>query len=402
MVSQCLQSVVDAGLDGCRLVVVNDAAESGLALWLSQFCNRYDAELLTHEKNLGFVHAANTAFAHAKGRDVLLLNSDTVVHRDWWQRLQTAAHANPQIATVTPLSNNGDICSYPLPPRTLDLNGAFLDDLCQQTNGTAVVDLPTGVGFCLYVRGDCIADVGTFDAEGFGRGYGEENDFCLRASSRGWRHVCHTGVYVEHEGGASFGDERNALMAKADKVLAERYPDYQLKVERFLEEDPLAPYRDALTWARLNDDAQREVVMQEMSAERRHALRRYFGAVHGQRTELAKLHADYTAIADELREANRCLVSDHQSLESNHQTLSANHKALAQELERVRDCFAETESALRDCRTALSESEGQRVVLGEQLQTATNERDYYAAEADRLNALWHMKVGRRIKRLLRL
>jgi hypothetical protein len=251
-----------------------------------------------------------------------------------------------------------------------------------------VVELPTGVGFCLYIRRDCLAEVGLFDAEAFGRGYGEENDFCMRASALGWKHLCHTGVYVEHVGGASFGDERHQLMASADQVLAKRYPDYQSKVERFLEDDPLAPYRDALTRCRLHDSEQHDSVMREIASERAALKGRYYADRREQRDALAKLNAEYTSIIDELREANRRLVTEHQ-------ILAENHEALADEVNRVRAGFREAESQLDGCRKTL-------VDVQQQLEVITNERAYYAAEVERVNGLWHMRVGRRIKRLLRL
>ena len=46
----------------------------------------------------------------------------------------------------------------------------------------------TGVGFCLYIRRQLIESVGAFDPV-FGLGYGEENDFCMRATRAGFRNV---------------------------------------------------------------------------------------------------------------------------------------------------------------------------------------------------------------------
>ena len=57
----------------------------------------------------------------------------------------------------------------------------------------------------MYIRRAALADIGLFDAEAFGRGYGEENDFCLRASARGWRHLLACDTFVYHEGAVSFG-----------------------------------------------------------------------------------------------------------------------------------------------------------------------------------------------------
>ena len=67
-----------------------------------------------------------------------------------------------------------------------------------------MVDIPVGVGFCLYLRRDCLNAVGLFRADLFAQGYGEENDLCLRARRLGWRNVALTGLFVGHHGGATF------------------------------------------------------------------------------------------------------------------------------------------------------------------------------------------------------
>src|SRR3712207_8814600 len=46
--------------------------------------------------------------------------------------------------------------------------------------------ISTGNGFCMYIRRDCLDAVGMLDEEAFPRGYGEENDFCMRATRDGW------------------------------------------------------------------------------------------------------------------------------------------------------------------------------------------------------------------------
>ena len=45
----------------------------------------------------------------------------------------------------------------------------------------------------MYIRRDSLNAVGLFDTEHFGKGYGEENDFCQRAAAAGWRNcICWT------------------------------------------------------------------------------------------------------------------------------------------------------------------------------------------------------------------
>jgi hypothetical protein len=78
----------------------------------------------------------------------------------------------------------------------------------------------------MYIRRTCLDEVGLFDAERFGRGYGEENDFCRRAAARGWHNLLAADVFVFHEGGVSFSAERAALQDHAMKQLLEAHPDY--------------------------------------------------------------------------------------------------------------------------------------------------------------------------------
>ena len=90
-----------------------------------------------------------------------------------------------------------------------------------------------------------------FDAATFGAGYGEENDFCLRARRRGWRHLLAADVFVEHAGGRSFGRRGAALRERNLRILNLRYPGYDALVRRFVEADPIHPSRRRLDEARL-------------------------------------------------------------------------------------------------------------------------------------------------------
>ena len=151
----------------------------------------------------------------AAGRDVVLLNSDTLVPPGWLEELRAVAYGAPDIGTVTPLSNDATILSYPEPGAAAttmpDLAAAGrLHALARRANGGAAIDIPVGVGFCLYIRRACLDAVGLLRADVFAQGYGEENDFCLRARHLGWRHVAAPGVFVAHVGGHSFGARRTA------------------------------------------------------------------------------------------------------------------------------------------------------------------------------------------------
>ncbi len=120
--------------------------------------------MLRHQPPLGFPASANAGIRAAAGRDVVLLNSDTLVPPDWLPRLRDAAYSAADIGTVTPLSNDATILSYPGPagsnPKPDQAATGRLDRLIRRANGSVVVDIPVGVGFCLYLRRDCLNATG--------------------------------------------------------------------------------------------------------------------------------------------------------------------------------------------------------------------------------------------------
>ena len=131
------------------------------------------------------------------------------------------------------------------------MSTAALDRYFAAENAGQAIDLPTAVGFCMFIRRDCIEEVGLFDAQRFGRGYGEENDFCMRARAAGWRHVLALDTFVRHSGGASFGPEKPARVQQAQERIAELHPDYAQAVARHVQEDPAWTARLKVDLARI-------------------------------------------------------------------------------------------------------------------------------------------------------
>ena len=249
-----------------RLIIINDASPDPA---VQQDLERIAAEhervlLLENPRNLGFVGTVNRGMGLSRDNDVVLLNSDTEVANDWLDRLVAAAYADERIGTVTPFSNNATICSFPRFCQSSDLPRhwrlAELDELFARANRGKLVDIPTGVGFCQYIRRDCLEQTGLFDEERFGRGYGEENDFCRRAAALGWRNVLCCDTFVFHEGGVSFSHEQEERIARAQEILKELHPDYQMLVERHIHEDPALLYRTRVLLEMLRRSPRRKVL----------------------------------------------------------------------------------------------------------------------------------------------
>ncbi|MBN9564195.1 MAG: glycosyltransferase [Alphaproteobacteria bacterium] len=197
----------------------------------------------------------------------MLLNSDTLTPPLWLERLQAAAYSAPDIGTACPLSNDATILSYPDPDRAgpaPDRAGtARLAAQAYRANRDTVVDIPTAVGFCMFIRHDCLDEVGLLREDVFAQGYGEENDFSRRARHLGWRHVAVPGAFVAHRGAGSFGAARAHLAARNSRVLNRLHPGYDALIAEFRAADPLASPRrklDTVRW-RTPDRAGRSVLL---------------------------------------------------------------------------------------------------------------------------------------------
>ncbi len=163
---RCLYSVLAASCTtSFELVVIDDAGpDAELNEDLERLSSRGLFTLMSNPQNLGFVHTVNRGMALHPKRDVVLLNADTEVFDGWLDRLRLTALRHPRTATVTPLSNNATICSYPRflqdNPFPLELSYAELDALTATVNAGVAVEAPTGIGFCLYIKRAVLKEVG--------------------------------------------------------------------------------------------------------------------------------------------------------------------------------------------------------------------------------------------------
>lgn len=226
------------------VIVIDDASSEPEIASIMQALPRQWTQV-HNRANLGFVASANLGMTLAAGEDVILLNADTQVTEGWLEAIERCRDADPGIASVTPLSNNAEIASIP----EFCVANPWPDDperwarACRESGPPVYFEVPTAVGFCMFLRRQCIDQIGLFDEQAFGRGYGEENDWCLRSTAAGWRHVLCDDAFVAHQGGASFGPLGLRPGGEAMQTLLSRYPDYMQRVQAFIDADPMVERR---------------------------------------------------------------------------------------------------------------------------------------------------------------
>jgi GT2 family glycosyltransferase/glycosyltransferase involved in cell wall biosynthesis len=239
-VRQCLDSVFKYTSIEAKLIIINDDStdERMQPMLEMAVANRPNVQLITNEKNLGYTATINKGINLASEDDVVLLNSDTSVGPRWLQNLRVAAYHDLDIGTVTAISDNSGAFSVPSMGQANDfpvwLQPEEIIRVISSHSKIIYPETPTGSGFCLYIRRELLTDIGLFDQEAFPRGYGEENDFCMRAIRAGWRHIVDDRTLVYHVRSASFQGEKQALYKPGREVVDQRYPEYKALVNHFV------------------------------------------------------------------------------------------------------------------------------------------------------------------------
>jgi len=250
-VRACVDSILACTTRPYRLLLIDDCSpDEGIWPMLQEYALAHpQVTAMRNAENRGYTQTINIGCSLAPG-DVVLLNSDTRVTPGWLDRLADAARSREDVATVTPLSNAAG--AWSVPERNVEKplpDGITLErmaELVETLSPRLRPEIPTGNGFCMYITRRALERVGLFDAVNFPRGYGEENDFSMRARAKGLVHICEDSTLVYHKGTASFKEEKQELVLHARRTLGALYPHYKPLIVAWEQDDPLQPFRASL------------------------------------------------------------------------------------------------------------------------------------------------------------
>jgi GT2 family glycosyltransferase/glycosyltransferase involved in cell wall biosynthesis len=265
-VKHCLASLRQHTNAGHGVIFVDDGSDPECAGFLREWSQSLpQCTLLRNDHPRGYTKAANQGLRESQADLVVLLNSDTIVTANWIERIVECATSDPRIGIAGPLSN---AASYQSVPELADANGDWALNLppdgwnvdqvaiaVAQVSPRAFPRVPFVNGFCFAVKRAVIDAIGYFDEEAFPDGYGEENDYCVRAADAGFTLAIADHAYVYHAKSRSYSHEqRHALGKNGRRALLEKYGLERIgAAETRLRNDPdLVRTRQALA-ARLNE-----------------------------------------------------------------------------------------------------------------------------------------------------
>ena len=248
-----------------QVLFVNDASpDSRIMPLIRSYVHRHSNWcVIENQKNVGFVKTMNRGMSKVKTKYAIWLNTDTEIPANWIPKMLTPIQEGKRIAYTTPFTNSGVYFSFPRFGYDNQVNGQ-IDEINHAFDYVAsdeygLNEIPSGTGFCMGINMACWKEIGELDYHSFGKGYGEENDWCFRALQKGWKHLLVPNLFVHHYHGGSFlSEEKVKLMDSHQKILEKRYPDIiRKRVPAFFQQDPWKVYRLA---AALRMSAQKATV----------------------------------------------------------------------------------------------------------------------------------------------
>jgi len=243
---KCLESIEQSNCHTeYEIILINDSStDTEVSRYLETLKFNSIYKIFNNQTNLGFVKTCNKGIKLAGQNDVLLLNSDTEVTKGFLDKIVERAYSAPNIGTVTPMSNCASILSIPnyciesdLPA---NLNKDIANKILENTYYGEIPILPTANGFCMFIKREVINIIGFFDEENFGMGYGEENDFSLRANEASYLNVADTSTFIYHKAHASFKENKTisekvqTIKKEHSEYLHKKYPYWQNWIEDFV------------------------------------------------------------------------------------------------------------------------------------------------------------------------
>lgn len=214
-----------------EIIIVDDGSNSSDFDKLKELANSSQKTVLVkHIRNLGFSGACNTGIALSEVKnDILLINSDSVLPKSSISLLTIHSCIQPLAATIGAISNSNGFFSVSLTKKlasSLELGDDIVNRILLRISPVAHEEVVTNNGYVLYVARQALEKAGLLDGSIFGKGYGEESDFCLRASKIGLINICSFIACGFHYSAGSFGSRKTELKKLNSGYIRAMYPGY--------------------------------------------------------------------------------------------------------------------------------------------------------------------------------
>lgn len=183
-----------------EIIAVDNKSTDGTREWL---INQGDITSIINNENKGFPMGCNQGIQISNGDNILLLNNDTIVTKNWLTNLEKCLCSSGNIGAVGPVSNCFSIL------QTVETDYRSLEEMQKFAEKYNVSDPSKWIerkkllGFCFLVKKEVVDKIGLLD-ERFSPGTYEDDDYSLRIRNEGYKLIVCRDTFIHHYGSITF------------------------------------------------------------------------------------------------------------------------------------------------------------------------------------------------------
>ncbi len=209
---RCLKSIHDT-YDDCRVILVDNGSNTDDIEAAALMLEQRPSKLIRNGENLGFAKAINLGLAESDAPYICILNNDTVIYPEAFERMLHWLDRDLLLGLIGPLTNSANTHQRVSGPEACSPGYEYTPILV--------------AFFCAILPRTVYETVGPLSEE-YGLGYGEDDDYCIRVRGAGYRTGIAKDAYVHHDHHTTyrhlFGDDGIKKMGEEGLALVrEKY-----------------------------------------------------------------------------------------------------------------------------------------------------------------------------------
>lgn len=224
---KCLASLFSTiSLKKCEVIIVDNNSIDGTKEWLLSIKqqNLPNVQIILNTENFGYAEGNNIGILKARGDIVILLNNDTLLSKGWLDKLLSGFDETTGL--VGPITNRIGSMQQVTFPGVTSLTFDEVTKRYTHLHANEYFDVEKLCFFCVAIKRSVIEKIGLLD-KNFGIGNFEDDDYCFRVRSAGYKLRIAEGCFIYHMGSISFSkmnkSEYQALIQKNLKYFEKKH-----------------------------------------------------------------------------------------------------------------------------------------------------------------------------------
>jgi len=224
----CIKSILEkTAYPNYELILVDNGSNDGTAEWLDKYkaLNMPNTRVVFSKENLGFAAGNNAGIREAKGAYIVLLNNDTCVSRGWLSGMVKHLEKESILGMVGSVTNStGNEAKIKVDYYDLSGMDPFAYSYTSEHIGELWKEPRMLAFFCAMIKREVVDKCGVLSEE-YGRGFFEDDDYCMATRKAGYRIAIAEDSFVHHFQSLSFDkleDDKYKELFDENRIIFEK------------------------------------------------------------------------------------------------------------------------------------------------------------------------------------